>query len=212
MKRTSVSTWVLGILILSLTGCGTLQRSADSGYAFREDTNQGRDRRAYSRDAAAHSLGLKESQDYSGQQRDAITYRAALMRAEKSLEGKREREQYFKNKAYMKSDQERLEYLRVPTYGERTRWLEARGIQGAGTKQPPEIQDLIDQNDITVGMTKQAVREAWGEPELIEVAGSPMYGNERWTYSEQIASHEGFHGETRTVLFDSGRVVGWETR
>jgi len=69
---------------------------------------------------------------------------------------------------------------------------------------------LVDQNDITPGMTKQAVKDAWGEPEAIDVAGNPIYGNERWQYREQITSSEGYQTETRMVYFESGLVVGWE--
>jgi hypothetical protein len=211
MKRTSFPALTI-LLSMVVVGCAQIGRSPESGYAFREDSHQGRDRRTVDREAAVNSLGYRDGQDFNGNQRDAITMRASLLKAERAIEGKREREQYFKNKAYFRSDRERLEFLRLPSYAERARFLEARGIQGSATKHPPEIQELIDMNDITVGMTKAAVRDAWGAPEVVEVAGNPIYGNERWTYTEQIASQEGFHGEVRVVHFESGRVVGWETR
>ena len=59
-------------------------------------------------------------------------------------------------------------------------------------------------------MSKQAVRESWGEPEAIEVAGNPVFGNERWRFIEQIASSEGYQTEGRMIYFEGGRVVGWE--
>jgi hypothetical protein len=183
-----------------LSGCGTIERSPESGYSQRGTPGLGRE------------SGEKRSRLSFSDQPDPAALRAAVARAEKALEGRREREQYFKNRPYMKNDRERLEFLRLETFDERARWLAARGIQGSSTKHPLEIQDLIDNNDITVGMTRQAVRDSWGEPEAIEVAGNPLYGNERWSYSEQIPSTEGFHSERRTVMFEAGRVIGWETK
>ncbi len=135
-----------------------------------------------------------------------------LAKVENALEGRREREQYFKNKPYMHSDQDRLAFLALDKFEERAQWLAAHGISGSTTPHAPEIQALVDINDITVGMTKQAVRDSWGEPELVEVAGNPLYGNERWAYSEQLPSTEGFQTEKRTIYFSNGRVAGWERR
>jgi outer membrane protein assembly factor BamE (lipoprotein component of BamABCDE complex) len=70
---------------------------------------------------------------------------------------------------------------------------------------------LIGQSDIMLGMTRAAVRESWGPPDEVEVAGQPMYGNERWHYTEQMTSSEGYTTERRIVIFEAGRVVGWET-
>ena len=49
-------------------------------------------------------------------------------------------------------------------------------------------QRLIDNKDITLGMNQKAVLESWGEPEIVEVAGNPVYGNERWKYSKFVSS------------------------
>lgn len=214
MKRTSSRVMRLALMIgaLSIMACGTIQRSADSGYAFRADQGVGRDRRGLEREAVIGELGYKSADDISGDQRDAIALRLVLKRAERDIEGKREREQYYKNKPYIQNDHERLEFLRLRSYEHREQWLANRGIQGSSTKHPTEIQELIDINDITTGMTRQAVRDSWGEPEAVEVAGNPLYGNERWSYSEQIGSSEGFQTERRTIYFEQGRVVGWETK
>ena len=61
-------------------------------------------------------------------------------------------------------------------------------------------------------MSKRAVQESWGEPERIEVAGNPTYGNERWKYSTYVSSTEGFNEEERMIYFEGGRVVGWNKR
>jgi hypothetical protein len=199
-------------LALLTASCGSLQRSGKSGYAFQDDTDNGRGRLDLEQDAAMREMGFNDDHSLSGRDQDAISFHILLTKAEKALEGKREREQYFKSKSHMKDDRERLGFLRLKTYEEKEKWLIAHGIQGTTAAHPPEIQALVDVNDITLGMTRQAVRESWGAPEAVEVAGNPIYGNERWNYSEQVASQDGFRTEKRTVFFDSGRVSGWETR
>lgn len=146
----------------------------------------------------------------SGDYAEAMAVRSLLKKLEARLEGKRERDQYFKNKPYMKSDRDRIEFLSLDNYDDRNHWLTAHGVFGTETPNAPEIQALIEINDITVGMTKQAVRDSWGEPELVEVAGNPLYGNERWAYREQLPSSEGFQTEKRMVYFEAGRVIGWD--
>lgn len=204
-----------GILILlsGLGGCAVLQRSPDSGYYGHNDEQVfRRDRRDAEREDAMEEFGLMPDRALTDREVAAIETRIALKKAEKSLEGKREREQYFTNKPYLRNDRERLEFLRLGSFEARNRWLNAKGIQASTATHAPEIQALIDTNDIALGMTKQAVRDSWGEPELVEVAGNPLYGNERWQYSEQTSSTEGYRSQDRLVYFEAGRVSGWEAR
>lgn len=199
--------------IFLLSGCAELSRSPDSGYAYREsERDLRRERKAAERSATLSQMGVKVSRELTDDETQVVDNRSALLKAEKALEGKREREQYFRNKPFMKSDRERMEFLSLGSYEDRSRWLNAKGIQASTTQHPPEIQNLIDVNDITLGMTKSAVRDSWGEPDNVEVAGNPMYGNERWHYTEQTSSTEGYHTQNRLVYFESGRVVGWESR
>ena len=215
MKRVFLFTPVicasLGASIV-FAGCGTMERSHDSGYAFRdEELASNRGRRSMEKDDAAVQLGFT-SRELTDREAKAVGDRTALNRAEKSLEGKRERDQYFRNKAYFRNDRERVEFLKLDSYEARSRYLNGRGIDGSDTANPPEIQALIDINDITLGMSKSAVRDSWGEPESVEVAGNPIYGNERWHYTEQLPSTEGYTTENRLVYFEGGRVAGWEKR
>jgi hypothetical protein len=214
MKRTSAYFALISLLCFTnLAGCAGLHRSSSSGYdTYDADggPNLGRDRREIERADARAELGLS-NKSLSDNDEDAIRLRAEVLRAEHNLEGKQEREQYFKNKPYMKSDRDRLDFLNQPNFEARQRWLNGKGIQANGTLNPPEIQALVDNNDITVGMTKQAVRDSWGEPDLVEVAGNPIYGNERWHFSGQTSSTEGYQTQNRIVFFSSGRVVGWES-
>ena len=200
---------VMGFTLL--TSCAGLKRSESSGYANRDDDLAlSRDRRAADRDTTAQELGINPMREPTERELKAITDRSALHKAEKMIDGKREREQYYRNKPYLRTDRERIEFLKLDSYETRARWLAAKGIDGSSTSHPPEIQALVDVNDISLGMTKQAVKDSWGEPELVEVAGNPMYGNERWHYSEQLPSTEGYLTEHRLVYFEGGRVAGWE--
>lgn len=141
-----------------------------------------------------------------------LSNRDALKRREKMIEGRSEREDYYQAKPHLRSDGERLEYLSLSSPESRDRYLKSRGVEGDQITHPVDMQTLIDENDVAKGMTKQAVKEAWGPPDDVEVAGNPIYGNERWKYSEQVTSSEGYMTEKRTVIFEAGRVVGWETR
>lgn len=195
-------------VLMLLGGCTSFERSHGSGYALRaSETRQvtvESDRRKYERESAQSELGGLSSEG-------ALAYRQALRRYEKKLEGKSEREQYYKAKPYLKSDAERMQFLKIDSTSARDRYLNAKGLNGDQITHPPEMQELIEQSDIGAGMTRQAVKEAWGAPDDIEVAGNPMYGNEKWKYQEQVTSREGYMTERRTVYFESGRVVGWET-
>lgn len=204
--------WAMSV---SLTGCAGFQRSHESGYAYDpvvSEPSSRRDRKRLEFTDSAHELGLSGHSDLHDDQLSAIRLRMTLKKAEKSIQGRKEREQYYMNKPYFQNDRQRLEFLKLDSFESREAWLNARGIQGRLTPHPAPIQRLIDENDITLGMTKQAVRDAWGEPETVEVAGNPVYGNERWHYSEQVSSTEGYQTERRLVYFESGRVAGWETR
>jgi hypothetical protein len=197
-------------LLILVSGCGSLGRSSESGYYLRggdavRTRTVDEDRRKFERESAQEELGNASSES-------AVALRQVLKRSEKQLEGKSEREQYYKAKPYLKNDIERLQFLRLDSTVARDRYLNSKGINGEQITHPPEVQSLVDQNDIAAGMTRQAVKESWGAPDDVEVAGNPLYGNEKWKYSEQVTSSEGYMTEKRTVFFESGRVVGWETR
>lgn len=208
MKQLSI---LLITIPVTLSACAGLQRAPGSGYAYRaNEPTFSRDRRIAQFDNSARQLGLSHIDELDSGQAEEIELRVALNKAERNIESSLEKEQYYTNKPYMRNDWERLQFLRLGTYDERQQWLSARGIDGRSTTHPAPIQALIDINDITVGMTKQAVRDSWGEPESIEVAGNPIYGNERWYYTEQVSSEEGYQTERRLIYFESGRVIGWK--
>lgn len=72
-------------------------------------------------------------------------------------------------------------------------------------REESRLRRAIDSRDVVLGMTRQHVMESWGEPVQREVAGRGRTGNERWTYGTRY-SLDG----SRTVIFENGRVAGWE--
>jgi|GEM_PF-728169 len=211
-KSFIVLCFFIPIALLS-SACSSVQRSNASGYGGASlETNSPRERRDQRLNAAADKLGFEDPSNLSDSELRRVHQRAQLDRAEQILEGRRERDQYFSNKPYMKDDRDRLAFLALPDFEAREKWLDSRHIDGSSTPNSPVMQNIVDQNDVAVGMTKQAVRDSWGPPDSVEVAGNPIYGNEKWMYSEQTASTEGYRNEKRAIFFEAGRVVGWETR
>ncbi len=68
----------------------------------------------------------------------------------------------------------------------------------------------INEGHIVLGMPMTEVRRQWGEPMNVQADGDPSQGNQLWTYSTGLMSHYGL-GNTRSVYFEGGRVVGWKT-
>lgn len=72
------------------------------------------------------------------------------------------------------------------------------------------IHDAVQHGDITLGMTREQVRQAWGEPRARDYAGDSASGNERWTYTLGVSSYWSIQPK-RIVYFDRGLVAGWES-
>ena len=207
-----ISTIVLGGV---LSSCASLQRSGNSGYRASTndyDTDLSRDsldRRNIKSDEAARELGYSSSRSLTDPERKNLEDRLALERAEKNLNSKKEKEQYYTYKPMMKSDRDRMQFLEIPTLEGRDRWLSSHGYFD-GEKFSSEAQEAIESEDIVVGMTEKAVRQSWGDPEMVEVAGDPLYGNARWKYTKNVPSQDGYLTEKKIIYFEAGRVAGWE--
>lgn len=72
---------------------------------------------------------------------------------------------------------------------------------GYGTSR---VRQAIETRDVILGMTRQDVMASWGEPNQREIAGHGANGHERWTYGSRYSL-----GESRTVIFENGKVAGW---
>jgi hypothetical protein len=140
-----------------------------------------------------------------------IKSRQSVRNLEKTLNSKKEREQYSKVLPWLRTDQEKATFLSIPTVEGRQQWINKENIWARSQAPQTEMKDLIETQDIAVGMPQDYVRKSWGEPQGVEVSGNPLYKNERWKYQRQVSTSNGYRQETRFVYFESGRVVGWET-
>ena len=199
---------------VSLLGCAQFQRSPESGYSssYEDLSNQSsRNSRPDSRTrTTAYELG-KDPNSLSGRDLQEIRSRQKVRELERTLSSKKEREQYSKVLPWLKNDQEKVEFLSVPTIEGRQQWVNSRNLWARAQVPQAEMKTLVDNQDIAVGMPQDYVRKSWGEPLSIDHSGNPLYKNERWKYERFSSSQEGYRKETRYVYFEGGRVVGWET-
>lgn len=205
----------LAILVTSgaTIGCAQIQRSAGSGYKenlqYSEDTphNTNYDRKTRQ---TAYELG-KDPTSLTPNDMEEIQIRQKVREMERTLSSSKEREQYSKVLPWLKNDDEKVSFLAIPSIEGRQQWINKNNLWSRAQAPQEEIKNLIETQDIAVGMPQEYVRRSWGEPVNVEVSGNPIYKNERWKYQRQVSTTQGFRKETRFVYFEGGRVVGWET-
>ncbi|MCB0406670.1 MAG: hypothetical protein KDD34_00620 [Bdellovibrionales bacterium] len=202
-------------ILPGLTACSLLQRHESSGYADAARMpayyQLELERQAYKESFAREELGLGKGYNLSEPERVVLNKRLQLKKSEQNLTTDREKRQYYSYKPLMKNDDQRLYYLNLPSQEARERFVYQMGIAGNANEFTPDVADLIETNDIAVGMTEKAVLESWGDPDTVEVAGNDIYGNERWKYSKYVSSESGYRREVRYVYFENGVVSGWES-
>lgn len=198
--------------LLGLSACAMFERDSRTGYGENDTTAQIED--LYLERRMMHVGEAKEELGISGKaltddQKQAIDDRIKLKRLESKISSKREKKQYFSVRSALRSDRERIAFLSIPSVEARDRYASYRGIMGQEDVSP-EIAGVIEANDITLGMSQKAVMESWGDPDAVEIAGSQIYGYERWRYNRYVSGNDGYQKENRIVYFEGGRVVGWE--
>lgn len=217
MKRISYAILLLVIGVSGLTACSLLQRHPSSGYTDFDAEHRwtseklSAEKKQYEEELAREEFGWSSSRPLNEMEAKTLNHRLHLNRLESKLETNREKRQYYRYKGLMLDDQERIHFLNLPTVEARERWAANRGHTTEEDGYPDHIAELIEKNDVTVGMSQKAVVESWGDPDIVEVAGNPVYGNERWRYSKYLSSNEGYQKVDRYLYFESGRLVGWET-
>jgi hypothetical protein len=130
---------------------------------------------------------------------------------EKQMKNQREIEHYSKLLPWFKSDQERLDYLRLGNLGDKQQWALDKKMWGRSQNPNETMKTMIITGDIAIGMPMDFVLKSWGTPQGRETSGHPLFKNEKWKYLKQISTREGYKQEKRLVYFEGGRVVGWET-
>lgn len=193
MKRISL----IFIIIGSLTACSLMQRRNTSNFA-----DSGSEEEAIVDSEQVRTLSPEEREKFEDQM--------LLTRLERNLHTNEERQQYNRYKVTLENDRERIEFLSLDGANARERYLQSKGYTSSPSRYNRDIASLIEQNDIALGMAKQAVRESWGDPAVVEYAGRPGAGNERWSYKEYIPTSEGYQEEQRVLYFENGVLVGWE--
>lgn len=159
---------------------------------------------------AREELGLPMGGYLSSSDQNRLQERVYLKELESRLNTRAEKAQYYQVKSSMSSDRERIQFLLLGSREQKARWITSRGLNRRDAH-PEEIASAIEAKDIALGMTESAVRESWGDPDLIEVAGDSVYGYKRWRYRRIVSGNDGYQRELRLVYFEGGHVVGWET-
>lgn len=217
MSLKKVAICMVGILIG--TGCANIRTAPERGYetynydkmpyqTIRQGGNTRTETTDY--DKTAYELG-KDPKFLTANDRREIEDRRKLRELERTLTSPKEREQYSKILPWLKGDREKIAVLKIPSLEGRQAWINKNNIWSRSRFPAAEMKQLVDTQDISVGMPQEYVRRSWGEPVIVEVSGSPIYKNERWKYQRQVSSTQGYRKETRYVYFEGGRVVGWET-
>jgi hypothetical protein len=196
--------------------CAQIQRSKDSGYTSRAPKVMS----SYSTIETPHSdsgttriayeLGFNPA-SLSADELKQVQQRKQLRELEKSLDSRQAKEQYSKVLPWLKDDAEKVEMLALPSIEGRQEWINRNNIWSRARVPVARMKELIDSQDISVGMPMEYVRRAWGDPVSVESSGNPVYKNERWRYLRNVPGSDGFHQQKRFVYFEGGRVVGWDT-
>lgn len=202
--------------VLFLGACSLMQRHPHSGYYDSQWESQSsspniyQERRGAEKERTMEELGFSSTRNLSDEEHQQLMDRIELNRLEKNLDSQREKKQYYTYKSNMANDRERAYFLRIPTYEGRQTWLKNRGISTNDEEYSDDVASIIEKGDVALGMSKKAVMESWGDPDAVEVAGNPVYGNERWQYAKMVSTASGYSKEMRVIYFEAGRVVGWE--
>lgn len=158
----------------------------------------------------AYELGFDPKKEITATQKQEILNRKKLRQLERTLDSQKERLQYSKILPWFADDQEKIEFLTIPTIEGRQVWINKNKIWSRA-KDLRYFDDIVESQDIALGMPADYVRKSWGEPTTIESSGNPIYKNERWQYLKQVSTPQGYKQEKRLVYFEGGRVAGWET-
>lgn len=158
----------------------------------------------------AYELGLDPKKPLTDNEKAMIADRQRLRELERGLNSANERLQYSKVLPWLKGDQEKIDLLSIPTTEGRQVWINKNKIWSRA-KSLVEFDEVVESQDIALGMPTEYVKKSWGEPDHVETSGNPIYRNERWQYNRQVATPQGYKLEKRLVYFEGGRVVGWET-
>jgi hypothetical protein len=205
-------TALTGLLALAVSGCATgdLFGPTHPGPTTPEDDIAAYASQKNGSAEALDDLGWSPSRRLSSDEEEILARREKLKELENHMSDMREREQYFKYKSFLDNDDERIRFLSLDGTEARDRYAMQKGIYFHANRFPPAVRDAVSRSDIILGMGKEAVVESWGEPATVEVAGQEVFGNERWAYVDYVETPEGYQRQERIVIFEAGKVAGWQ--
>lgn len=199
------------IFALLFAGCSHFNRSPQSGYGLKSSHFATRSpAQTESSKQVLRELGLSPQALNNREFRQLYQEHLELRELEKTLVNEREKRQYYEQMPYFRDKKMQIDFLKQPGFFARQNWLMQNKMNWQGDANQRELEKLAEEKDISLGMTQELVRRSWGKPDAIEVAGNPLYRNERWIYQGYQASSEGYELQSRRVYFEGGRVVGWD--
>lgn len=161
-------------------------------------------------------IEAREKNEYSASTGNATSSDEELIQnrirdSERQLKTQREKELYSKLLPWFRDEEEKLEYLSLGSLREKQEWANNKRVWNRSRNPNDEMKSLMQNQDIAIGMPMDYVLKSWGDPKIREVSGNPLFKNEKWKYQRSISTEDGFKQEKRTVYFEGGKVVGWET-
>jgi hypothetical protein len=210
--RNLAATIFASTFLFTLSGCMTMRPGPASYSSYSDDPGDLEVRLAEKRNDTALQMGLSPYENLSRSDRQRVNDRMELEIAERRLDSERDKEMYFRVKPEFASDRDRIKFLRLDSLEARQSFLQSHKLLATPDRFNATDAHLIVDQDIAVGMTKRAVRASWGDADSVEVAGNPRYGNEKWNYTQTVPSASGFKTFKRTIVFEGGQVVGWQSR
>lgn len=175
----------------------------------------------------------KSMESLDDQERDRVFFKKILLKLERNLKSKEEKRQYYSYKAYLSNDESRIEFLLIPSVGKREVWFKQKKSVGFDLEKRKLFRNLIEKQDVAIGMNQEEVFASLGKPYRIEVAGQRMYRNEIWYYLDVVSevvsqpidwkemevleehgkkSLDTHHHRMNRIYFEEGMVVGWDRR
>lgn len=192
---------LIGSFLIISSGCSNLlKRHASSGYTdqlTRSPSGHNVIYKTYKQPLISDSVSLSDSE--------------TLKSLESGLLDPQEVKQYYYYKPLLKTDEQRIQFLRQSGLINRNNFAQNTLFNDNSGKFSNAVLNLISRRDIAVGMSKMAVLESWGKPTTVKYAGPKLKENEMWQYQRQVATSSGFVDQTRQVYFEAGHVAGWET-
>lgn len=227
-KRTKIILFLmLPFCAFCLSACGSLVKTAsrpelgmdadqdsyERNYVRADDLdqiNRGESKISADLEKYAYELGLDPKKNLTDSEKAEIKRRRLLRTLERDLDTDKEKFHYSKLLPLFKNDAEKVEYLSIKSSEGRQAWANRHKIYDRECK-ASDFQNLIERQDIALGMSQDIVKRSWGEPTTIDISGNPVYKNERWKYVREMPTVNGYKRERRYVYFEGGKVVGWET-